>query len=78
MKFEELNEMNEIYRKNNIGFTYILNFGLTWFLFNGLGENLSINDIKGGKSLTYNMFNIGEQENYCEILVFKKKEFFNL
>ena len=44
-------QINEIYRINNIGFIYILNFELTGFLFNDLGENHSIKDINGEKSV---------------------------
>ena len=53
MKLEDLYELNNFCRKNNINFIYTLNLVLTGFLFNDFGENHSIYDCNGEKS--YNM-----------------------
>ena len=49
MKLEELYELNNFCRKNNIYFIYALNLGLTGFLFNDFGENHSVYDLNGEK-----------------------------
>ena len=63
MKLEELYELNNFTRKNNINFIYTLNLGLTGFLFNDFGENHSIYDYNGEKKLSYDIFSIEEKEN---------------
>ena len=69
MKLEELYEINDICRNNNIYFIYTLNLGLTGFLFNDFGDNHSIIDFNGEPNLTYNIFNIEEKENNYEIFL---------
>ena len=58
MEIEEIYEINEICRQSNLCFIYTLNLGLTGFIFNDFGENLSVNDINGEKNLVYHIFNI--------------------
>ena len=67
MKIEDLYQINEICRKNHIGFIYTLNLGLTGYLFNDFGENFIINDIDGENSLKYHIFHIEEKENLYRI-----------
>ena len=67
MKLEELYELNNFCRKNNIYFIYALNLGLTGFLFNDFGENHSVYDLNGEKKISYDIFNIEEKENKYEI-----------
>ena len=69
MKIEELYEINNICRNNNINFIYTLNLGLTGFLFNDFGNNHYIYDINGEKDLTYNIFNIRDKGNNYEIFL---------
>ena len=63
MKLEDLYELNNLCRKNNINFIYTLNLGLTGFLFNDFGESHSIYDYNGEKKLSYDIFCIEEKEN---------------
>ena len=69
MKLEELYEINNICRKNNIYFIYTLALGLTGFLFNDFCENHYIYDINGENNLQYNIFNIEEKEKSYEIFL---------
>jgi len=79
MKLEDLYELNNFSRKNNINFIYTLNLGLTGFLFNDFGENHSIYDYNGEKKLSYDIFSIEEKENRYEIyLNIKNDEYFEL
>ena len=75
LKLEELYEINEICRKNNIGFIYSLNLGLTGFLFNDFGDIHIINDMNGEKNLTYKIFNIDINQNNYEIFNLKKDDY---
>ena len=67
MRIDELYEINDICRKNKIGFIYTLNLGLTGFLFNDFGDNHIINNINGEKNLIYNIFHINKNEKTYEI-----------
>ena len=79
MKIEELYEINEICRQNNIYFIYTLNLGLTGFIFNDFGDNHFVYDINGEKNLEYHIFNIVRKDNKYEIFVdIQKNEFFYL
>ena len=79
MKDKDLFEINEICRKNNIGFIYTLSFGLTGYIFNDFGENFIVNDINGEKNLNYHVFNIEEKgDKYLIYLDLKKNENFDL
>ena len=79
MKLEDLYELNNFSRKNNIKFIYTLNLGLTGFLFNDFGENHSIYDYNGEKKLSYDIFSIEEKENrYVIYLDIKNDELFEL
>ena len=79
MKIDDLFEINEICRNNNIGFIYTLSLGLTGYLFNDFGENFIINDINGENNLKYHIFNIEEKEDkYIIYLDLKKNEVFDL
>ena len=79
MKIEELYEINEICRQNNICFIYTLNLGLTGFIFNDFGDNHFVNDINGKKNLLYHIFNIEKKENKYEIILdIQKNEIFYL
>ena len=79
MKLEELYEINNICRKNNIYFIYTLNLGLTGYLFNDFCDNHHIYDINGEKNLSYNIFNIEEKENNYEIFIdIQEDEIFEL
>ena len=79
MKDKDLFEINEICRKNNIGFIYTLSFGLTGYLFNDFGENFIVNDINSEKNLNYHVFNIEEKgDKYLIYLDLKKNENFDL
>ena len=79
MKLEDLYELNNFSRKNNIKFIYTLNLGLTGFLFNDFGENHSIYDYNGEKKLSYDIFSIEEKENrYVIYLDIKNDEQFEL
>ena len=69
MKLDELYEINDICRKNKIGFIYALNLGLTGFLFNDFGDNHIINDINGEENLKYNIYHIDKNENIYEIFL---------
>ena len=69
MRIDELYELNNICRRNNINFIYTLNLGLTGFLFNDFGDEHYIYDINGEKKLTYNIFKIEEKENNYEIFL---------
>ena len=79
MKLEELYEINNICRHNNIYFIYTLNLGLTGFLFNDFGDNHYVYDFNGEKNLNYNIFHIKERENNYEIyLDLQEDEIFEL
>ena len=79
MKLEDLYELNNFSRKNNINFIYTLNLGLTGFLFNDFGENHFISDYNGEKKLSYDIFCIEEKENrYVIYLNIKNDEKFEL
>ena len=69
MRINELYELNNICRRNNINFIYTLNLGLTGFLFNDYGDDHYIYDINGEKKLTYNIFKIEEKEDNYEIFL---------
>jgi ubiquitin-activating enzyme E1 len=69
MKLEDLYELNNFTRKNNINFIYSLNLGLTGFLFNDFGENHIIYDFNGKKKLSYEIVSIKEKENRYEIYI---------
>ena len=69
MKLEELFEINNFCRKNNINFIYTLNIGLCGFLFNDFGDNHYVYDSNGEKILKYNIFSIEENENKYEIFL---------
>ena len=69
MKLDELYEINDICRKNKIGFIYTLNLGLTGFLFNDFGDNHIINNINGEENLKYNIYHIDKNENFYEIFL---------
>ncbi len=70
MKLENLIELNDICRKNNIKFIYALNLGLTGYLFNDFGDEHYIYDFNGEKNLTYDIFNIEEKEDENKYEVF--------
>ena len=81
MKLEDIYELNNICRKNNIKFIYALNLGLTGYLFNDFGETHIVYDFNGEKKLSYEIFNIEEKENeekYEIFLNFKNNEIFKL
>lgn len=63
MKLEDLYELNNFCRKNNINFIYTLNLVLTGFLFNDFGENYSIYDCNGEKKLSFDIFFNEEKKN---------------
>ena len=69
MKIEEIYELNNICRKNNIYFIYTLNLGLTGFLFNDFGNEHYIYDENGEKNLTYNILKIEQKGNNYEIFI---------
>lgn len=78
MKLDELFEINDICRKNNIGFIYTLNLGLTGFLFNDFGDHI-INNINGEENLKYNIYHIEKSENIYEIFLdLRDNNVFNL
>ena len=79
MKIDDLIEINEICRNNNIGFIYTLSLGLTGYLFNDFGENFIVNDINGENNLKYHIFNIEKKGNkYLIYLDLEKNEVFDL
>lgn len=79
MNIENLYEINDICRQNNICFIYTLNFGLTGYLFNDFGNNHIIKDVNGEKNLIYHIFNIEEKsDNYEIFLDIKNEETFDL
>ena len=79
MKLEELYELDDICRKNNVYFIYTLNLGLTGYLFNDFGKNHSVYDLNGEKKLLYDIFKIEDKEDKYEIFpVMKNDEQFEL
>ena len=74
LNIENLYEINDICRHNNICFIYTLNFGLTGYLFNDFGDNHIIKDVNGEKNLIYHIFNIEEKEDNYEIFLDIKNE----
>ena len=74
MKLEDLYELNNYTRKNNINFIYTLNLGLTEFLFNDFCENHFIYDYNGEKKLSYEIFSIEEKENRYVIYLDMKND----
>ena len=69
MKTKELYNINDICRKNNIGFIYTCNLGLTGFLFNDFGEKHRIYNENGKDNLVYNLSNIIKNDNKYEIYI---------
>lgn len=81
MNYEDLYEINEICRNNNIGFIYTLSLGLTGYLFNDFGDNFIVNDFYEENSLKYYIFNIEENNNKDKYIIYldiKKNEIFDL
>ena len=79
MKIDDLFEINEICRNNNIGFIYTLSLGLSGYLFNDFGQNFIVNDINGENNLKYHIFNIEEKgDKYLICLDLEKNEVFDL
>ena len=69
MKLENLYEINEICRNNNIGFIYTLNLGLTGFMFSDFGDKHTVKNINGEKNLKYNIHHIDKKESIYEIFL---------
>ena len=69
MKLDELYEINENCRNNNIGFIYTLNLGLTGFVFNDFGDKHTINNINGEDNIKYNIYHIDKKENIYEVFL---------
>ena len=74
MKLEELYELDDICRKNNVYFIYTLNLGLTGYLFNDFGKNHSVYDLNGEKKLLYDIFKIEDKEDNYEIFPVLKND----
>ena len=74
MKTEILFKINETCRKNNIGFIYSGNFGLTGFLFLDFGPNHIIIDENGEENASYFIKLIIKKESTYEIYIENREE----
>ena len=69
MKTKELYIINDICRKNHIGFIYTCSLGLTGFLFNDFGDKHCIYNENGKDNLVYNLSNIIQNNDKYEIYI---------
>ena len=69
MKTKELYIINDICRKNHIGFIYTCNLGLAGFLFNDFGEKHCVYNENGEDNLVYNLSNIIQNDDKYEIYI---------